>query len=74
MSDFGKNPKKPFEVRVPNSIRKRIVMHHEEPDAGFGAIEALKSLKLLLSPPSVAPRKRGSMWSRFINGVGNFFK
>ena len=32
MADFSKNPKKPFEVKIPNSIRKKFFMsgHHDD--------------------------------------------
>ena len=29
MGNFKDNPKEPFEVRVPNKIRKRITMHEK---------------------------------------------
>lgn len=30
MGDFKDNPKKPYEVKVPNKIRKRIFMHERD--------------------------------------------
>ena len=30
MGDYRKNPKTPFEIRVPNKIRKRIAMHEKD--------------------------------------------
>lgn len=29
MGDYKKNPETPFEIRVPNKIRKRIAMHEK---------------------------------------------
>lgn len=69
MGDFKKNPRKPFEVRVPNKIRKRLAMHEKD------AIE-LGDVGALLIPAIVASslKKTGSMWSRFTSGVRNIFK
>ncbi len=68
MGDFKKNPKKPFEVKIPNKIRKRIAMHEKEDIA-------LSSLGQLLMPALVATmiKKQGSLWSRFTSGVSAFF-
>jgi len=64
MGNFKYNPKKPFEVKVPNKIRKRIFMHEKDAVA-LGKVEAL------LMPLVVATKKRGSMWSRFTDRVKN---
>ena len=66
--DFKKNPKKPFEVKVPNKIRKRIAMH-EKDDIGLSAVERM----LMPAIVTVNLKKRGSMWSRFTAGVRNVF-
>ena len=62
MGDFKKNPEKPFEIRIPNKIRKRIAMHE-------------RKIAWLEKPyrPVVAQR-RGSMWSRFAGRVKKFLK
>lgn len=67
MGDFKKNPKEPFEVGVPNKIRKRIVMHEKDDTE-------LSPLASLLMPLVVASRQRGSMWSRFTDRVKNLFR
>ncbi len=66
MGDFKKNPRKPFEVSVPNKIRKRIAMHKKE------TLE-LTPLQSLLMSLVVAARQRGSMWSRFTDRCKKFF-
>uniref|UniRef100_A0A6M3K829 Uncharacterized protein n=1 Tax=viral metagenome TaxID=1070528 RepID=A0A6M3K829_9ZZZZ len=65
MGYFKNNPKKPFEVRVPNKIRKRIAMHEETP--------------VYVKPPirsatEILRRryKRDSLWSRFVNRLKKF--
>jgi hypothetical protein len=67
MGDFKKNPKKPFEVRVPNKIRKRIAMHQKD-DTGLGKVGSL------LMPLVVAAKMKGSLWSRFTNRVKKFLR
>lgn len=67
MGDFKKNPKKPFEVRVPNKIRKRIAMHQKD-DTGLGRMESL------LMPLVVAAKLKGSMWSRFTDRIKKFLR
>ncbi len=69
MGNFKDNPKKPFVVRIPNKIRKRIIMHEKE-DIGF-----LGALERMLMPVLVATtlKKRGSLWSRFTRGLKNIF-
>ena len=66
MGDFKINPKKPFEVPVPNKIRKRIAMHERAEVSHQREIKS-ELEKILPSPPSPVPiiRKRGSRWSRF---------
>lgn len=74
MGDFSKNPKEPFEVRVPKKIRKRIAMH--ETDRAF-ARRKLKAtlLKRIATLPTVpVVQKKGSLWSRFTNGVKKFYR
>ena len=75
MGDFKKNPRQPFEVRVPNKIRKQIAMH--ESDAAAAArcdfLNTLTGLeKIAALPPVPVAQKRGSLWSRFSSGVKNF--
>lgn len=67
MGNFKHNPKKPFEVKVPNKIRKRITMHQKD-DAGLGKLESL------LMPLVVASHLRGSLWSRFTDRIKRFLK
>ena len=65
MGDFKKNPKKPFEIKVPNKIRKRIAMHErDKPDIHPRAFP----LRI------VPPKKRDSLWSRFTDRVKKFLK
>lgn len=72
MGDFKKNPKEPFEIRVPNKIRKRIVMHGKE-SSFLDRLESVTKLrKVLRSPPTPVVKKRGSLWSRFTNRVKKF--
>ena len=81
MGDFKKNPKKPFEVRVPNKIRKRIAMHEKEDSfltlLRANAVERAslfsRTVDVLSREKSVAP-KRGSMWSRFTNRIKKFLR
>lgn len=78
MGNFKKNPERPFVVRIPNKIRKRIAMH--ETDSAFQnriatlslekAISRLKKLAALPVVPTV--QKKGSLWSRFTGGIRNF--
>ena len=69
MSGFKKNPKVPFEIKVPNKIRKRIAMHekHKPESVIPNIISPLKKI-LSLSPTPAVP-KQGSLWSRFTNRV-----
>ena len=32
MGDYKKNPKQPYQIKVPNKIRKRIAMHKNGKD------------------------------------------
>ena len=74
MGDYRKNPKTPFEVRVPNKIRKRIAMH-EKHGSFLRRLEATTSLKRILSLSSTPTTpKRGSLWSRFAGGVAKMFQ
>lgn len=67
MGDFRKNPRKPYEVAVPNKIRKRITMHEKDDDG-------LNPIASLLMPLVVAAKQRGSLWSRFTGGVKNILR
>lgn len=73
MGDFTKNPDKPFEVGVPNKIRKRIAMHER---AEVSRQREIKSgLAKLLSPPLMGTTlSRGSLWSRFTNRIKKFLR
>lgn len=80
MGDFNKNPKKPFEVSVPNKIRKRIAMH-EIPrpfkvditkSLVAGTFDKITDSLEAISSKSTIPKKRGSMWSRFTNRIKKF--
>lgn len=77
MGNFKDNPRKPFEVRVPNKIRKKIDMHESDASA-FRRVEFTKSLtrleKIAALPPVPVVKKRGSLWSRFSSGVKNFMQ
>lgn len=74
MGNFNKDPKKPFEIRVPNKIRKRIAMHvRDKPELLVSVPKLIDKAKSLLFPKETAPSKRDSMWSRFTKGVANFF-
>jgi len=74
MGDFKKNPRRPFEVRVPNKIRKRITMHYEK-DSFLGELDSLTKLKKIAALPSEpVVKKKGSLWSRFSKGVKNFIQ
>ena len=50
MGNFKDNPKKPYEVKVPNKIRKRIFMHERD-----------KPEPRILAPAKAPAKKRGSM-------------
>ena len=67
MGDYKNNPEVPFEIWVPNKIRKRIAMHGER---GLKVGEFIRSfVPPLLGTPT--PKVRGSMWSRFTSRVAN---
>ena len=75
MSNFKDNPAKPFEVRVPNKIRKRIAMHECRGESGGSDIlsiwpASLKKTFSLRTTPTA--KKRGSMWSRFTDRIKKF--
>ena len=77
MADFSKNPKAPFEIWVPNKIRKRIVMHETEDSKVWKFIRASLTptpLRALASLETPAPKVRGSMWSRFTGGLRNLLQ
>lgn len=66
MGGFKKNPDRPFEVSVPNKIRKRIAMHEKhDPEPNI-----ISPLIKLFRPPEMP--KRGSMWSRFTSRIKKF--
>lgn len=69
MGSYKDNPKKPYIVKVPNKIRKRIAMH-ERDDNGLGLIEALAMPALV----ATTMKHRGSLWSRFTGGLGNLLR
>lgn len=74
MGDYKKNPKVPFEIQVPNKIRKRIAMH-ETGSAFLERSESTTLMKKILSLPSKqAVKKRGSLWSRFTSRVANILQ
>jgi len=66
MGDFKDNPKEPFEIKVPNKIRKRIAMHEKSKPKPL--VRKIKPIQ------TEQPKKRGSMWSRFVNKVKNFLE
>lgn len=69
MGCFRDNPRKPYVVKIPNKIRKRITMHKRD-DNGLDLIESV------LMPALVATtmKRRGSMWSQFTVGVMNLLR
>ena len=69
MGNFKDNPAKPFEVRVPNKIRKRITMHEKNKPK----LVVLGKQKWSYAEPS-PPKKRGSMWSRFTDRTKKFLR
>ena len=73
MGNFKDNPKTPYEVRVPNKIRKRIAMHETKRDAWYRRLKPVTAKILSLSSKSVA-KKRGSLWSRFTSRVANILQ
>ena len=75
MGDFNENPKKPYEVRCPNKIRKRITMHEKhKPEPILNVPSLFRKAKSLLLPKKEAKQKRGSMWSRFTGRIKKFLK
>lgn len=73
MGDFKKNPEKPFEVRVPNKIRKRIAMHEKHTPEPMGK----KTKTPITSAVDIMKKrykKRGSLWSRFIGKAKKFLE
>jgi len=62
MGNFKDNPKEPFEVKVPEKIRKRIAMHERE----------VAWLKKTYFPP--VTRIQDSIWSRFIDRIKKLLK
>jgi len=73
MGDFKKNPKTPFEVRIPNKIRKRIAMHETKRDAWYRRLKLITA-KILSSPTTKVAKKRGSLWSRFTSRVASILQ
>ena len=71
MGDFKKNPAVPFEIWVPNKIRKRIAMHEKKGSAVWGLIRRTLASPI---PETPAPKVRGSLWSRFTNRVKKFLR
>ena len=74
MGDFSKNPKAPFVVPVPNKIRKRIAMHETKRESFFRRLKSTTPLRKILLPKTPAPKKHGSLWSRFTNRVANILQ
>ncbi len=74
MGDYKKNPEQPFEVWVPNKIRKRIAMHEKEDSKVWKLIRTLTAPSKILLPKTPAPKIRGSLWSRFTSRVANILQ
>ena len=78
MGDFNKNPKRPFEIRVPNKIRKRIAMHETKDSQLWKFIRSTIRVSgggnKIYHSPTPAPKIRGSLWSRFTSGVANILQ
>ena len=75
MGDYSKNPKTPYEVQVPNKIRKRITMHETKRDSFFRRLKATTSLRKIFSLSSrPVAKKRGSLWSRFTSRVASILQ
>jgi len=77
MSDFSKNPAVPFEIWVPNKIRKRITMHEKVDSKVWKLIRATLApspLRALASLETPVQKVRGSMWSRFTSRVTNILQ
>lgn len=69
MSDFRKNPKRPYEVKIPNKIRKRLSMHYTK-ESSIKRGRTNTTLRKLLAMPLVpVAGEKGSMWSRFKNFI-----
>lgn len=76
MGDFRKNPKVPFEVPVPNKIRKRIAMHEVKSLLNNAVQRARlfsRTVDVILGKEAPT-RQRGSMWSRFTNRIKKFLR
>ena len=69
MGCYKNNPKRPYEVKCPNKIRKRIAMH-EKDDEGLGMLESLVMPALV----GTTLKRRGSLWSRFTGGIANLLR
>ena len=69
MGWYKDNPRRPYIIKVPNKIRKRISTH-ERDNVDLGIIETL------LMPTLVATtaKRRGSLWSRFTGGLRNLLR
>lgn len=76
MGDYKKNPAVPFEIWVPNKIRKRIAMHEKAGSPVWKLIRSLTPtpLRALAVMETLPPKVRGSMWSRFTGRVAKFLK
>ena len=75
MGDYRKNPKQPYEVRVPNKIRERIAMHETKRESFFRRLKSTTPLRKILALPSKpVAKKRGSLWSRFTSKVANILQ
>ena len=74
MGDYSKNPAAPFEIWVPNKIRKRITMHEKADSKVWKLIRASLApspLRALASLEIPVQKVRGSMWLRFTGGLRN---
>ena len=71
MGNFKKNPEQPFEVKVPNKIRKRIAMYekHSPVPNIIEPLIATASSRFANAFKPTTKKIRGSMWSRFTGWV-----
>jgi hypothetical protein len=74
MGDYKKNPAVPFEIWVPNKIRKRIALHEKADSKLWKFIRGSLTqtpLRTAASLETPTEKVRGSMWSRFTSRVAN---
>ncbi len=74
MGKYKNNPKKPFEVAIPNKIRKRFAMHYtiSSPVERMEAATTRLRKALALTKERAA-KKKGSIWSR-LPWIKNFMQ